>query len=241
MNKTFEQTIYHKWTNSFGSSTETAYQTGTTIVPASKYEDKKVIVLEYIGRHTFAQIDPFYFQELNNLIQTLPPETSMNGSHIQTVWDEKTIQSHHHGVSYYLHSSDLPPHLPSESFNVRKLELADAQHMSALHQACTAEEVDEGYVEVNHQIAFGCFLNEELVAASSGYERTGFLDIGVLTHPNFRKKGLGRAVVGALCAWAIEKHIIPQYRHDALNINSQRIAESLNFKPYFKTEAFTFR
>lgn len=241
MNKTFEQTIYHKWTNSFGSSTETAYRTGTTIVPESKYEDKKVIVLEYIGSHTFAQIDPFYFQTLNQLLQTLPSETSMNGIHIQSLWDEKNIQSHDHGLTYYLHPSDLPPHLPPEPFSVRKLELTDAEKMSALHQACTAEEVDEGYVEVTHQIAFGCFHQGELVAASSGYERTGFLDIGVLTHPNFRKKGLGRAVVGVLCAWAIEKHIIPQYRHDALNTSSQHIAKSLNFKPYFKTEAFTFR
>jgi predicted GNAT family acetyltransferase len=241
MNKTFEQIIYHKWTNSFGCPTETAYQAGTTIVPESKYEGKKVIVLEHIGRHTFAQIDPFYFQTLNQLVQTLPPQTSMNGTHIQTTWDEQTIQSHDHGLTYYLHASDLPPHLPPGSFNVRKLELGDADQMSGLHQACTPEEVEEGYVEVTHQITFGCFQYEELVAASSGYERTGFLDIGVLTHPNFRKKGLGRAVVGALCVWAIEKHIIPQYRHNALNINSQRIAESLNFKPYFKTEAFTFR
>src|SRR5690349_10693021 len=101
MNKTFEQTIYHKWTNSFGQPTETAYQTGTTIVPESKYEDKKVIILEYIGIRTFAQIDPFYFQTLNNLIQTLPPETSMNGAHIQTAWDEKDIQTHDHGITYY--------------------------------------------------------------------------------------------------------------------------------------------
>lgn len=241
MNKTFEQTIYHKWTNSFGCSTETAYQTGTTIVPESKYEGKKVIVLEYIGRHTFTQIDPFYFQTLKQLIQSLPQGTSMNGIHIQTAWDEKNIQSHDHGLTYYLYSSDLPPHLPPESFNVRKLELGDTEHMAVLHQACTPEDVDEGYVEVSHQIAFGCFHQGELVAASSGYERTGFLDIGVLTHPNFRKKGLGRAVVGTLCAWAIEKHIIPQYRHDVLNSNSRHIAESLNFKPYFKTEAFTFR
>jgi predicted GNAT family acetyltransferase len=125
--------------------------------------------------------------------------------------------------------------------SLRKLSGEDASAMAALHEACSAEEVEEGYVEVTHQIAFGCFQSEQLVAASSGYERTGFLDIGVLTHPGFRKKGLGKSVVGALCAWGIEKHIIPQYRHDALNLNSQHVAESLNFKPYFKTEAFTFR
>lgn len=241
MKKTFEQTIYHKWTNSFGCPTETAYQNGTTIVPASKFEDKKIIVLEYIGEHTFAEIDPFYFQILNNLVKSLPAGTSISGGHIQEAWNKESIQSHTHGKTYYLHPSDLPPYLPPEPFSLRKLTTEDAKIMSVLHQANTPEDVEEGYVEVTHQIAFGCFHNGQLVAASSGYERTGFLDIGVLTHPNFRRKGLGKAVVGALCNWANEKHIIAQYRHDILNVSSQNVVESLNFKLYFKTEAFTFR
>ncbi len=241
MNKTFEQTIYHKWTNSFGCPAETAHQSGTTIVPESKYEDKKVVVLEYIGSHTFAQIDPFYFQTLRQIVQSLPQATSMDGSHIQKAWGENSIQSHDRGQTYYLHPSDLPAYQRPKPFSLRKLTVEDTELMAALHQACTMEEVEEGYVEVTHQIAFGCFQGEQLVAASSGYERTGFLDIGVLTHPGFRQKSLGKAVVGTLCAWAIEKHIIPQYRHDVLNVNSEHVAESLNFKPYFKTEAFTFR
>lgn len=238
--KTFEQTIYHKWTNSFGRPTETASQNGTTLVPESKYEGKKVIVLEYIGKHTFAQLDPFYFQVLNNLVKSLPAGTSISGTHIQDVWSKESIRSHNHGKTYYLHPSDLPPYLPPEPFSLRKLTIKDAEHMSALHAANTTKDVEEGYVEVTHQIAFGCFHEGQLVAASSGYERTGFLDIGVLTHPNFRKKGLGKAVVGTLCNWANEKHIIPQYRHDILNTSSQHVAQSLNFKLYFKTEAFTF-
>jgi hypothetical protein len=222
MNKTFEQTIYHKWTNSFGSDSGTASHSGTTIVPESKYEGKKVIVLEYIGRHTFVQIDPFYFQTLNQLVQNLPPATSMDGSHIQKAWSKETIQSHDHGITYYLHPSDLPAYIPPAPFNLRKLSGEDLNVMTELHNACSAEEVEEGYVEVTHQISFGCFQGEQLVAASSGYERTGFLDIGVLTHPDFRKKGLGN-------------------RHNALNLSSQHVAEALHFKPYFKTEAFTFR
>src|SRR5690242_8495753 len=105
MNKTFEQTIYHKWTNSFGCSTETAHQSGTTIIPEAKYEDKRVIVLEYIGRHTFAQIDPFYFQTLNSLLQTLPEGTSLNGTHVQQAWGENAFQTHDQGLTYYLHAS----------------------------------------------------------------------------------------------------------------------------------------
>ena len=113
--------------------------------------------------------------------------------------------------------------------------------MSVLHAANTPEDVDEGYVEVTHQIAFGCFLDEQLVAAASGYERTGFLDIGVLTHPEFRKKGLGKSAVGALCDWANQNGMIAQYRHDVLNTSSQNVARSLNFQMYFKSEGISLR
>jgi GNAT superfamily N-acetyltransferase len=239
--KTFEQTIYHKWTNSLGCPAETAYQNGTTIVPESKYEDKKIIVLQEIGQHVFAQIDPFYYQDLNNLVKDLPEGTSISGVHIQEAWGTDSIKTHSFGKTYYLQSADLPAYAPPPPFVLRKLTSDDTEAMSALHAANTPEDVEEGYVEVTHQIAFGCFHNGRLVAASSGYERTGFLDIGVLTHPDHRRKGLGKATVGELCKWANEKHIIPQYRHDIENINSQHVAESLNFKPYFKTEAITFR
>jgi hypothetical protein len=239
--KTFEQTIYKNWADYFHCPVETIHYPGTTLFPESKYEGKKVIVLEYIGDHTFAQIDPFYFQALNNLIKSLPAATSLRSHHIQGAWKDNEIESQNTGFSYYLFPADLPAYLPSSEFSLRKLTAIDAENMSVLHAANTPEDVEEGYVEVTHQIAFGCFLNDLLVAASSGYERTGFMDIGVLTHPEYRKKRLGKAVVGALCNWANAKNMIAQYRHDQVNASSGNIARSLNFKPYFKTEAFTFR
>lgn len=239
--KTFDEVIYKNRADYFHCPLETIHQFGTTLFPESKYEDKKLIVLEYIGKHTFAQIDPFYFQVLNNLVKDLPAETSLRGEHIQKTWEDNEIESQSIGLSYYLFPSDIPSYLPSSEFSLRQLTEADAENMSALHAANTAEDVEEGYVEVTHQIAFGCFLNDQLVAASSGYERTDFLDIGVLTHPEHRKKGLGKAVVGALCEWANEKNMTAQYRHDLVNISSENVARSLNFRPYFKTEAFTFR
>jgi predicted GNAT family acetyltransferase len=239
--KTFERTIYKNWADYFHCPLETIHQPGTTLFPESKYGGKKVIVLEYIGKHTFAQIDPFYFQTLNQLVKSLPAATSLHGEHIQKAWGGHEIETQNIGLSYYLFPADLPSYLPSSEFSLRKLTDKDAENMTTLHRANTPEDVEEGYVEVTHQIAFGCFFNDQLVAASSGYERTDFLDIGVLTHPDHRKKGLGRAVVGALCEWANEKNMIAQYRHDQVNINSENVARSLNFKPYFKTEAFTFR
>src|SRR5688500_4550649 len=116
--KTFEQTIYKNWADYFHCPPETVHQPGTTLFPESKYEGKKVIVLEYIGEHTFAQIDPFYFQALKSLIKDA---TSLHGHHIQEAWQDNEIESRNIGFSYYLFPSDLPAYLPSSGFTLRKL------------------------------------------------------------------------------------------------------------------------
>ena len=90
---------------------------------------------------------------------------------------------------------------------------------------------------MDHLIAFGCLAGGQLVAAASGYERAGFMDLGVLTHPAYRGQGLGKAVVGAICEWAIARNVIAQYRCNVLNIGSHGVARKLNLRLYFKQES----
>jgi len=242
MNKIiFESAIYQNWAEYFGSSVETIQQVGTTLLSESKYDGDKIIALWYIGKHTFAQLDPAYHHRLDDLVMELPANTALTGDLIQNNWGDQAILSRDIGVAHYLFPRDLPECIPPHPFTLRQLTEADAGAMSALHSANTPEDVDEGYVEVTHQIAFGCFHGEQLVAAASGYERTGFMDIGVLTHPEYRKKRLGKAVVGALCDWSIQRNIIAQYRHNILNTGSQNVARSLNFQMYFKSEGISLR
>jgi GNAT superfamily N-acetyltransferase len=238
---TFDNIIYKNWTGYFGCPIETAQQGGTTLLPESKYDGDKIIAIWHIGKHAFVQLDPAYHPQLSKLAGDLPANSSLTGGMIREAWGNESILSHDLGLAYYLFPPDLPNYSPSQPFSLRQLTIADAESMSALHEANPPEDVEEGFVEVTHQIAFGCFLGGQLVAAASGYERTGFLDIGVLTHPEFRKKGLGKAVVGGLCNWATQHEIIAQYRHNVVNTGSRHVAESLRFQMYFQSEAIFLR
>jgi GNAT superfamily N-acetyltransferase len=237
----FENTIHQNWTNYFRRPVETAQQIGTTLLPETKYAGEKIIAIWHIGKHAFVQLDPSCQPQLEKLVSELPANTSLTGDLIQQAWGDEAILSRDVGLAYYLFPPDLPDYSPPQPFNLRQLTEADTDAMSALHAAKTPEDVDEGFVEVSHQIAFGCFLDGQMVSAASGYERTGFLDIGVLTHPKFRKKGLGKAAVGGLSDWANKHNIIAQYRHNIINANSQNVAKSLNFQMYFKTEGISLR
>lgn len=233
----FEETIINNWADRFQCLASTIKQSGTTLLPDEKYANQNKIILWHIGKHTFALFAPSCTELLKHVMVRLPINSSLSGDNIQQVLGVNSIASRDVGLIHYLSPSDLPDLATPPTFHVRELGLSDSEQLSALHRNCTAEEVDDGYIEIDHEIVFGCFHDNELVSAASGYRMTGFMDIGVLTHPKFRKSGLGKVVVGALCNWAIAHKVIAQYRCDIQNTGSLGVARSLNFRHYFSSES----
>ncbi|MDQ4077864.1 MAG: GNAT family N-acetyltransferase [Chloroflexota bacterium] len=210
---------------------------GTRLLPEARFAGSNLIAIWYIGHCSLVQLDPAYIDPVKEVLRAAGQSAALSGDLLQAAWGAERIQARDWGLAHYLYPADLPDVSPARAFTLRQLTVDDAAAMGALHEANTPEDVDEGYVEVTHPIAFGCFAGDQLVAAASGYERTGFLDVGVLTHPAFRGQGLGTAVVGALCHWSIAQDLIAQYRCDAKNLASQRVAQALNFTLYFRQES----
>jgi len=57
----------------------------------------------------------------------------------------------------------------------------------------------------------------------------GRWDVGVLTHPDHRNRGLGRAVVAELVDDLLADDHVPIYRHNLEHTRSGALAESLGF------------
>jgi hypothetical protein len=233
---TFEQTIYRNWASHFGQAAEIIGQPGTTLLHEEKFRGGKWIALWYVGKHTFVQLDPDFMDITRNAVAQFPARESLTADALASILGAGQIKDRDKGLVLYLYPDDLPRYAPPAPYVIRPLTLADAGALVALKGFITSAEVDEAFVEINHRIVFGCFSGKQMVAAASGYERMGFMDVGVLTHSAFRRKGLGKAVVCALCAWAIKNGYIAQYHHDVENIASARIAKSLNFKLYAEGE-----
>ena len=96
------------------------------------------------------------------------------------------------------------------------------QWLRKLKDRCQPGEVDDAYVEIDHEIACGCFEELRMVAAASGYRRNGFVDLGVLTDPSFRGRRLAPAMVAAFSRDAEAKNFIAMYRCDPTNRASMR-------------------
>lgn len=236
MTQGFEEIIINNWATRFQCSVSTIRQNGTTLLPDEKYANQNLVILWHIGKHSFALFDPSNATLLKDIISRLPDNTSLSGDNIQQALGVNAISSHEINLIHYLPPSDLPALVTPHSFHVRELAAPDQAYLSALRNNCSPREVSNGYVDLDHEIAFGCFQDNELVSAASGYRMAGFMNIAVLTHSNFRKLGLGRLVVGTLCKWAVAHNIIAQYRCNIHNTGSLGVARSLNFRPYFRSE-----
>lgn len=119
------------------------------------------------------------------------------------------------------------PHHP----RVRRLTAADSDAFAAFHAACSADDRDEAFVELDHWAVFGVVDAGRILAVSSAYPwREGpVADIGVLTVPEARHRGHARAVTRAIAAHIIGERYEPQYRCDPANSGSAAVAASSGF------------
>ncbi|RMF02232.1 MAG: GNAT family N-acetyltransferase [Chloroflexi bacterium] len=240
--KEFEQAILQNWAKHFRCTVAEFGQSGTTLFPEWTLAAARGIHIWYIGAHAFVQMDPAYVGMVQQVLRILPEHEALSGEDLQTAWGIETIAAHELSLVYYISPPDLRPATINGSYTLRRLTETDSELLRALFAASPAEDIDEAYVSLEHKIAVGCFSADgRLVSAGSGYERSHFVDLGVLTHPEYRGQGLGRAVVVGMCRRLFAKHEIPQYRTNVDNIGSRHLAESVGFVPYFKQESIYIR
>ena len=134
-----------------------------------------------------------------------------------------------------------PDHGLAADSNVRVLHPSEPAHRTAVERlstACTPTEWAHGGSALEVTPAFGAFHGAFLVAMAS-YEVWGerLAHIAIVTHPDFRGRGFGRAAVARLTAYLGDQRLIPQYRTLATNVAALRVATSLGFVPYARSMA----
>jgi len=132
----------------------------------------------------------------------------------------------------YLNPSNYVPFDPPDDFVVRRVNHGDKKAFYDFRSYCTREDLIEGYVELDHVAVFGAFFNSEIVAVSSIIEWNGIADIGIITMPEFRDLGLGKALGSKSSEWGILNNRLVQYRHDVLNYGSLKVSRALGFREY---------
>jgi RimJ/RimL family protein N-acetyltransferase len=85
-------------------------------------------------------------------------------------------------------------------------------------------------IQLDDEIVMGAFERHELAACASLIFRYGCIaELSVITRCEFRGRGLGRAVISALCEWGLKNELIVQYEVASSNAGSRKLALSLGF------------
>lgn len=134
---------------------------------------------------------------------------------------------------------------PLVSNPARALTTEEREHgaLAALAAACPAEEWEHsGILPDDEPVYIVAAADGALQAAASlTGEGGGQVGVGVVTRPDARGRGLGRAVVSALSAWALERGDSVHYQTLRANIPSVAIARSLGYQDVASALALRLR
>jgi len=234
----FREQILLQWAEYFGCTVDELSEPVDMVVPKEQEDDKGFHIWQ-IGKRAFIETDPAYADIISTVVQCLPKNERFGEAAVrQLIADgaiaDATIEDVTVGMVHFLYPDDLPPAIIASGYEIRQMNADDKALQEPLSAACTPEEVDEGWVNVADDVAFGALYKGQLAALASAYPwRGGSLDVGVLTHPKHRRHALGKAVVREVCAWGLEQGYPVVYRNNTTNHGSHGIAKGLGFEQYF--------
>jgi len=121
----------------------------------------------------------------------------------------------------------------NEGYKILQIDDEMLDFFNSFKNACSQEDLEEGLVSIDDALVFGCFHGKRLIGVASYWFLTNRLaDIGVIIHPDYRRHGIGKALVSKLSQWGINHGKINMYRHDIENEKSRKLAFSLGFEKY---------
>ncbi len=237
----FETEVLKPWTRRLGCSLRVLAQPGTTLQPTERNAKDRAlaVTLWHAGAHTVIQAPPALRGLIRGILATISPQTSIEAEDLAGAWarfGHSALLNHEITRIHYMRPETFQPVDPPAGFRIRTLKRDDRFALKALLDACEPEAVDEAEVSVDDTVGMACIHEGSIVATATGFWFLSFMDIGVITHPAFRRQGLGAAVVTSLAMWCQVRGIVAQYRYDARNTGSRRLAERLNFEPMIRQE-----
>lgn len=235
--KDFDRRVESLWATHFGCAAEDFAREGTTLVPRDRLIGQRVTHIVYIHRRAVAELDPDLEWDLRAILERTGGGSVLSSELLVRAWGKERIAEDEAGLIFHLRPGHLVRPELDPKIALRRLTAGDQADLDALRKRCTDYEIDDAFVEIEHETAWGCFRGAELVAVGSAYRRNGFMDFGVLTDPAQRGLGLARHIVCALADDSLERGMIPQYRCNRVNQASRRVAEAAGFTLYFTTES----
>jgi GNAT superfamily N-acetyltransferase len=232
-------TVEHYWSSFLGCPREALSRAQTLVVPHAGLRDYHGLFA--FLRHTLlvVSVPPHLLDTWRPQVIEWSPANVMREDRLRCLVGsaaERVVGPAF--VGYTEHGTFPPVH----SGAVRVLGPHDGTAFAALQAVCSPREWEHGGSQLGEQPVVGAYDGEYLVAVA-GYTLWGghIAHMAVVTHPQYRGQGYGRAVVSGLTAAVLSRGLVPQYRTLEANTPSMALARALGFERYATTVAVRFR
>jgi GNAT superfamily N-acetyltransferase len=127
---------------------------------------------------------------------------------------------------------------PVDARGTRLLSGEDRAALDALAAACPPGEWEASSIDPERPPLFGRLVGGALVAAGTlAPWRERFWNVGIVTHPEHRRRGHGRAVVSAMTRHGLDQGWLLHYQTLLANRPSVAVARSLGYRRHARTLA----
>ncbi|MBN1968448.1 MAG: GNAT family N-acetyltransferase [Candidatus Delongbacteria bacterium] len=231
------------WAETFKVTPEDFKTCGTIFEERDNLKDSRNLIIWHCGEKVIFRFDPDLKDQMDRIRNHFPVNFTITDEYALDFFeaDELGCESFDHIMILY--PDNFKPYL-ADNFLVRKLDKSDLHYLESLKESCSEQDLDDAYIEIDHEIITGVFDNDKLVSVSSVLDWGAFYDVGVLTNPDYRGKGLGKASVTLLVEEIFRTDKIPLFRCNFNKLGSYGIGKALGFEEnrnfVFKQSSYVF-
>lgn len=142
---------------------------------------------------------------------------------------EMSVPIKHYGDIYYQLNQQISHHHPNANIEFRLLSLADADMVKASGEEMQSLSYGSIEASLKQGIIAGAIVDNQLVAMSDSHRADKYINVGVITDENWRRKGLSTAAASLVIIEGQKRRLIPVWSAGKDNIASHRVAEKLGF------------
>ena len=204
----------------------------------SSLEEADIISLTQMENCSIVRKNPKETEAVKNILEQI--DCSKKLSREDFLQFENVKQDSYAEPYFYLNPLDFNA-FPDP--NVIQLSKENPEHIAmvaSLHE--TVEEKMRWFSEIDHPVVYGYILDRKLVGIASHFlfESSDFKVAagGVLVNPEYRRRNIGKAVVSAICEWALKRDYIIEWTSWDENLASIALAKSLGFQQFLSEYEF---
>lgn len=229
------QQIYRHLAAQFKLPMQDVNQAGTSIAADAERNPSASQIVWTFDKHVIIRCNPQFVAQFEALIQA---GQALSIADIADNLDVTVLEQDNY---YSITKEDFIAH--ESDYTVRQLTAGDAAAFDAFQANCSQQDREYAEIGLHDEAIFGALDGERIIATASTFEWYGFVDFGVLTDPDYRGQGLGKAVVAAIVKHYLEheEQRLLLYKHESSNIGSGKIAKAVGWQQFATVDFLRFK